>query len=55
LKDRIYMDKLSKLELHIPEESFDKALVVDNTPVIEQTNSIPSIALPNIPDTHGNR
>jgi ATP-dependent Clp protease protease subunit len=33
LKDRIYMDKLSKLELHIPEEKFDKALAVDNTPV----------------------
>ena len=35
LKDRIYMDKLSKLELHIPQEQFDKALVVDNTPVEE--------------------
>jgi len=33
LKDRIYMDKLSKLELHIPEEKFDKALVVDNSPI----------------------
>lgn len=51
LKDRIYMDKLSKLELHIPEEKFDKALVVDNTPVEEiskePTNSSPLIVPPN--------
>jgi len=33
LKDRIYMDKLSRLELHVREEKFDKALVVDNSPV----------------------
>jgi len=39
LKDRIYTDKLSRLELHIPEEKFDKALVVDNSPVEEEAVS----------------
>ena len=33
LKDRLYMDKLSKLELHVPEESFDKNIIVDDTPL----------------------
>ena len=33
LKDRIYMDKLTKLELHIPEEKFDKSLIIDSSPV----------------------
>lgn len=39
LKDRIYMDKLSKLELHIPEEKFDKSLIVDDTPIEEVKDS----------------
>lgn len=39
LKDRIYMDKLSRLELHIPEEKFDKSLVVDDTPVEDAKES----------------
>jgi ATP-dependent protease ClpP protease subunit len=42
LKDRIYMDKLSKLELHIPEEKFDKSLVVDNSPIEEPKESTSS-------------
>lgn len=35
LKDRIYMDKLSKLEFHVPVEGFDSNIVVDNSPVEE--------------------
>jgi ATP-dependent Clp protease, protease subunit len=49
LKDRIYMDKLSRLELHIPEEKFDNKLVVDNTPVEdakESTSSTPPTVPP---------
>jgi ATP-dependent Clp protease, protease subunit len=49
LKDRIYMDKLSRLELHIPQEQFDNKLVVDNTPVEdikELTSNTPPIVLP---------
>lgn len=33
LKDRLYMDKLSKIELHIPEELFDKGLIIDSSPM----------------------
>jgi hypothetical protein len=33
LKDRTYMGKNLRVELHVPEEQFDKNIVVDNTPV----------------------
>jgi ATP-dependent Clp protease protease subunit len=48
LKDRIYMDKLSRLELHIPEEKFDKALIVDNTPVedTKEPTNTPATIIP---------
>jgi hypothetical protein len=39
LKDRIYMDKLSRLELHLPEEKFDKSLTVDTTPVVDEVKA----------------
>jgi ATP-dependent Clp protease protease subunit len=42
LKDRIYMDKLSKLELHLPEEKFDKTLIIDNT-IETFTAEVPSV------------
>lgn len=36
LKERVYLSKNIKIELHIPEEQYDKNVVVDDTPVMDE-------------------
>ncbi len=42
LKERVYMGKNFRLELHVPEEKFDKNIVVDNTPTESSSGTQPT-------------
>jgi len=41
IANRTHAHKLSKIELHSPAEEFDKSIVVDNTPVVDETTENP--------------
>jgi ATP-dependent Clp protease, protease subunit len=36
LKERVYLGKNIKIELHVPEEQYDKNVIVDDTPVTDE-------------------
>ena len=46
LRDRTYMGKQLRIELHVPEEKFDKNVVVDNTPTVTETAASPAPSAP---------